>query len=672
MFKRALSALVAIAAPVGIAEAQTFPQVTLPSSTVLGRLPGTAGPGEAIPFSTFLNALASASNLPVIHPSSGNNQGPGCNGAQAVLLSNANDCINGDVIAWTSTDPSALFKATVGGTITAGDRTTITFTTASGSCSGGCAVSYVSVGGDTTAIVAQKLTCAIANFGVSLFNLNGGTCTAGVITAPATGGYGGYTASQFGYILASGSVIAGDFDSRVSMSAVASVTGAATETVTFTNSSCGSACSNALDNNPVLAPTRFVTGYAPAAGSQIFAIEAQSNDSASLTAITAQYGTIVWQVVSSTHGAISGKIGLITPDVNDNLAQGVWVGAGLYSVSNVDKGLDTANFSSLWVKALDQITDTASQWTFAAASAHPFVFSSTAGYGFGLAPSANDLESANSISAFGTTNPTTGAGITLDGNTTPAIFAFNWGTSAYLPLVIDALSYDFKPSNSATSGVTILANELKPDATAVTAIGDATHVWSDVYATLTHATGLPVSTGLSGAGSGVLTALGVAASGSGSLVLGTSPTITTPNEVGTVAVGNAAAGSIGEYVSQFVLVGSSVALTTGVSANVTSISLTAGDWDVNGNISLAPGGTTTTQSALGGFSLTSATLQVVSANGFGSSVGAGASAGVPYSLSPGTTRVNVSSTTTVYLVVNATFSVSTNAAYGFISARRVR
>ena len=45
--------------------------------------------------------------------------------------------------------------------------------------------------------------------------------------------------------------------------------------------------------------------------------------------------------------------------------------------------------------------------------------------------------------------------------------------------------------------------------------------------TLTNATGLPVSTGISGLGTGVATALGAGVSGSGNIALVTSPTITT-------------------------------------------------------------------------------------------------------------------------------------------------
>ena len=47
-------------------------------------------------------------------------------------------------------------------------------------------------------------------------------------------------------------------------------------------------------------------------------------------------------------------------------------------------------------------------------------------------------------------------------------------------------------------------------------------------ATLTNATGLPITTGVSGLGTGVATALAATPTGSGSVVLATSPTLTTP------------------------------------------------------------------------------------------------------------------------------------------------
>ena len=58
-----------------------------------------------------------------------------------------------------------------------------------------------------------------------------------------------------------------------------------------------------------------------------------------------------------------------------------------------------------------------------------------------------------------------------------------------------------------------------------------------------------------------------------------SETIVTPNLVGVTSASNAAAGSVGEIISALVAVGSPVSLVNATAKNVTSISLTAGDWD---------------------------------------------------------------------------------------------
>src|SRR5215469_14973398 len=54
----------------------------------------------------------------------------------------------------------------------------------------------------------------------------------------------------------------------------------------------------------------------------------------------------------------------------------------------------------------------------------------------------------------------------------------------------------------------------------------------------------------------------------------------TPGQLpGTATNDNAAAGNVGEFVISTVARGSAVPLSTGTAANMTSVSLTAGDWD---------------------------------------------------------------------------------------------
>jgi len=138
---------------------------------------------------------------------------------------------------------------------------------------------------------------------------------------------------------------------------------------------------------------------------------------------------------------------------------------------------------------------------------------------------------------------------------------------------------------------------------------------------------------------------------------------------GTVTNDNATAGSVGEYVSSNIAIGSAVTLTSNTSVNVTSISLTAGDWDVSGVVFTNPGGTTTQSNLYASISTTTNTLSGTP----NESVAPFASpAGQPIGLTTPVVRVSIAATTTIYLVTQSAFAVSTNAAYGQIRARRVR
>ncbi len=148
----------------------------------------------------------------------------------------------------------------------------------------------------------------------------------------------------------------------------------------------------------------------------------------------------------------------------------------------------------------------------------------------------------------------------------------------------------------------------------------------------------------------------------------TSPTITTPNIVGTATNNNAAAGSVGEYITSNVAIGSAISLTNVTAANITSISVTAGDWDIWGAVCTNPAGTTVQQSSTAGISSTSATFQNPGLSVYPFSAPAGAVICVPTPI----LRISLASTTTYFLVFSSGFTTSTNAAYGFIGARRRR
>lgn len=149
-------------------------------------------------------------------------------------------------------------------------------------------------------------------------------------------------------------------------------------------------------------------------------------------------------------------------------------------------------------------------------------------------------------------------------------------------------------------------------------------------------------------------------------------------KIGTATNDNAAVGVIGEIVTATVASGSAVSLTTATAADITSISLTAGDWDVSGQIVHNAGATTNVTLLNAAISLTSATLPTQAG---GSGLGtdplsifrqAAAVPGGALTTSVGPVRLSIAATTTVYLVVSDTFTVSTMTGYGTIRARRVR
>lgn len=172
-------------------------------------------------------------------------------------------------------------------------------------------------------------------------------------------------------------------------------------------------------------------------------------------------------------------------------------------------------------------------------------------------------------------------------------------------------------------------------------------------------------TGITSFGTGVATALGQNVTGSGSIVLSTSPTINQPNIQGVTNGSVAGAGQVGQPLTNSA---SGVSLSNAVSANCTSISLTAGDWNVWGNVYFTPAGSTMQSQLAVGINTTSATLPAIPNY---SVLTLSIPAGDVESLTAPQQIINVSGSTTVYLVANASFSVSTETASCYINARRV-
>jgi hypothetical protein len=130
---------------------------------------------------------------------------------------------------------------------------------------------------------------------------------------------------------------------------------------------------------------------------------------------------------------------------------------------------------------------------------------------------------------------------------------------------------------------------------------------------------------------------------------------------------NAAAGNVGEY--QSVTVSTAVSLTTTTYINIASLSLTAGDWDVQGVVDYLPAASTVIGEQVASISTASATTGGL---GFTAAIAGAVVTGTGHVIPTPVSRLSLTTTTTVYLVGWASFNTSTCTAQGFLSARRIR
>jgi hypothetical protein len=176
-----------------------------------------------------------------------------------------------------------------------------------------------------------------------------------------------------------------------------------------------------------------------------------------------------------------------------------------------------------------------------------------------------------------------------------------------------------------------------------------------------------VSVTNTGTGNNVLqtapTLVGDVTLSTGNLVIGTAG----KGIQGTTTNNNADAGVVGEYVSSTVLTGSAVTINYGGSGvPVTSISLTAGDWDVTGWVGYNIGAGSVVTYLIQGTSTSNTLINGESSNVFNQIASTGPQIPIPIQ------RFSIASTTTIYLSSATGGSGTALTAYGTIRARRIR
>lgn len=195
--------------------------------------------------------------------------------------------------------------------------------------------------------------------------------------------------------------------------------------------------------------------------------------------------------------------------------------------------------------------------------------------------------------------------------------------------------------------------------------GVATFLGNTLPASVTTFLGTPSSANLRGA----LTD----ETGTGAAVFATSPTITTPNIVGTATNDDASAGSVGEYGENTLANVSSITLTNNTAADVITVSLAAGDYDVWGVVVFSLGGSTVVTQQQAWIGTTANSFPGTDSGAVGGvGFGAGKTGGSADYLCTPSVRMSLGSTTTVRLGVRMLFTTSSGAASGTIKWRRRR
>jgi hypothetical protein len=151
----------------------------------------------------------------------------------------------------------------------------------------------------------------------------------------------------------------------------------------------------------------------------------------------------------------------------------------------------------------------------------------------------------------------------------------------------------------------------------------------------------------------------------------TAPQVTTLARTGTTTNDSAAAGQIGEFISAQRLSTAGITLTSGVDAAITSLALTAGDWDVYGSAGFTLANNNSTI-LVAWFNATGVVTPSPDQFGGYATEAIGNNIGTPAVIPISPMRVSIAAPATVTLGSKTTFSGGTHAAWGQIMARRAR
>jgi hypothetical protein len=141
---------------------------------------------------------------------------------------------------------------------------------------------------------------------------------------------------------------------------------------------------------------------------------------------------------------------------------------------------------------------------------------------------------------------------------------------------------------------------------------------------------------------------------------------------GTTTNDNATAGNVGEYQGSTVTSASPVSLTNNIPANITSLSLSPGDWRVSGQVGYSFGATTSVTAMTGSLSSVSATANPPA--GFQHRCAAFVPGATTFAQAIPAIRITVPAglPVTYYLVSTHLFTISALSGWGYLAAWRIR